>query len=75
MEDYEVVKKEREHFNEELVRIKHEKIQVEGNLRLKEDKLEALEKKYKDLVEENLVASNQKDEVSKVREIFHRCFQ
>ena len=64
MDDYEVVKKERQHFNEELVRIKHEKIQIESNLRLKEDNLEALEKKYKDLMEENLVASNKKHEVS-----------
>ena len=47
--------------------MKHEKIDVESNLKLKEDKLEALEKKYNDLMQENLVASNQKDEASKVR--------
>ena len=54
------------------MRVKHEKMEIETNLKLKEEKLETLEKKYKDLMEENLVASNQKDEVSKVREIFER---
>ena len=67
VEDYNTVKQEKEQFNEELIRMKHEKIDVESNLKLKEDKLEALEKKYNDLMQENVVASNQKDEASKVR--------
>jgi predicted nuclease with TOPRIM domain len=61
------MKQEREQLSEELARIKREKIEIESNLKMKEGKLETLEKKYKDVMEENLVASNQKDEASKVR--------
>ena len=67
VEDYQAMKQEREQLSEELARIKREKIEIESNLKMKEGKLETLEKKYKDVMEENLVASNQKDEASKVR--------
>ncbi|CAB4000974.1 Hypothetical predicted protein [Paramuricea clavata] len=73
VEDYQAMKQEREQLNKELARIKHEKIEIESNLKMKEGKLETLEKKYKDVMEENLVASNQKDEASKVSMInLHR---
>ena len=69
IEDYEAVKKEKEQLGEELARIKREKIEIEANLRMKEDKLESLEKKHNDVMKENLVASSQKDEASKVIDI------
>ena len=63
------MKAEKERYSEELTKIKRDKIVVESNLQLKEEKLQALEKKYKDVTEENLLASNQKDEASKVRKM------
>ncbi|XP_028400566.1 CAP-Gly domain-containing linker protein 1-like isoform X2 [Dendronephthya gigantea] len=66
IEDYELMKAEKERYNEELVKTKREKAAVESNLQLNEEKLEASEKRYKDIMEENLLASNQKDEASKI---------
>lgn len=67
---YEAVKEENERLREEVTRIKREKLNLESNSKLKQEQLETLEKTYKNLLDQNLASSYEKDEASKVTNIF-----
>lgn len=60
------MKQENESLNEELRQYKHTNIEIETNLKIREEKLQTLERKYNELSRENLTAMSEKDENSKV---------
>ncbi|XP_046863372.1 CAP-Gly domain-containing linker protein 1-like [Xenia sp. Carnegie-2017] len=55
-----------ESLNEELRQYKHTNIEIETNLKIREEKLQTLERKYNELSKENLAAMSEKDENSKI---------